>query len=86
MGHLIKFPESHPEQICMTPGTGAHTEGGRIVGKSTLMLNFCIRFFCNLMQIPDSTYYIAVESLTAAGELVMCIMDRMGKKVNQIDS
>ena len=82
MGQLIKFPENHPEQICMTPGLGAHTEDGRIVGKSTNMLNMCQRILHNLRPIPDSTYFVDIESLTSAGELIMVIMDKTGKMVS----
>ena len=87
MGHLIKFPSTFDEQICMTPGNGRHTEGDRavggnkVVGKSTLLLNFTMRLLNNLQQIPDSTYFVAIGSLTSAGELIMCIMDRTGKQV-----
>ena len=84
MGQLIKFPEGHDEQICLTPGLGAHTEDGRVVGKSTNMANFSIRLFTGQKPIPDSTYFMNVDSLTAAGQLLMSIMDKMGKKVYQM--
>ena len=81
MGQLIKFPEAHTEQIAMTPGLGRNTEANYVPGKSTNMLNACQRLLQNIKMTPEAEYFSDVSTLTSAGELIMCIMDKVGKSV-----
>ena len=85
MGQMVRFPEAHVEQIAMTPGLGRHTEPGFVTGKSTNMINALIRLLQNQRLTPESEYYVDVNDLTAAGELIVSVMDRVGKSVSTPD-
>ena len=82
MGQMVRFPENHTAQIALTPGLGKHTEAGKTAGKSTNMLNAMIRLLQNQKLTPESEYYVDVNSLTAAGEFIISVMDRVGKSVS----
>ena len=81
MGQLVKFPDSHTEQIALTPGLGRNTEPGKITGKSTNMINALKRLLHNQKSPPDSVYYSDVETLTNLGDLIVALMDKVGKSV-----